>query len=48
MVPYKLVMFGDEGVGKTALIIQLMMHHFVETAGIGTPFSRDISLLSVV
>ncbi|KAE9367571.1 ras-domain-containing protein [Stipitochalara longipes BDJ] len=30
MVLYKLVMLGDEGVGKTALAIQLTLQHFVE------------------
>ncbi|KAJ9473835.1 putative 60S ribosomal protein L19-A (putative) [Pseudozyma hubeiensis] len=28
---YKLVMLGDGGVGKTALVIQLCLSHFVET-----------------
>ncbi|KAK0719525.1 ras family-domain-containing protein [Lasiosphaeria hispida] len=31
MVLYKLVVLGDGGVGKTALTIQLILQHFVET-----------------
>jgi GTPase SAR1 family protein len=34
MVLYKLVIFGDGGVGKTALTIQLMLQHFIEPASI--------------
>ncbi|CAG8648361.1 6755_t:CDS:1 [Ambispora gerdemannii] len=31
MKPYKLVVLGDNGVGKSALTIQLCLGHFVET-----------------
>ena len=30
MSPYKLVLLGDAGVGKSALVIQLTMQHFIE------------------
>ena len=30
MALYKLVLLGDVGVGKSALVIQLIMQHFVE------------------
>jgi len=31
MIRYKLVVLGDDGVGKTALAVQLCLEHFVET-----------------